>query len=162
MLANKVRLAAVVVAACGVAGGRLAAQGLRNGGFEEVSDSDTVQGWHAVGSFACDTEQVRGGARSIRCEVPQRGANGRGGVMQEIVYGRPDTTPIMFGGWSRAEDVMAAEYCIYLDKKRNPRAFRSTAASPNSWPRNPLSRSCSAAGGRRAGFIRAVASALRA
>ncbi|MFA7053643.1 MAG: glycoside hydrolase domain-containing protein [Kiritimatiellia bacterium] len=115
MLVKKVRLAAVVGVVCGVAGGRLTAQELRNGGFEEVSDRGAVQGWHAVGSFVCDTAQAHGGARSIRCEVPQGGANGRGGVMQEIVYDRPDTAPIVFGGWSRAEGVMAAEYCIYLD-----------------------------------------------
>ena len=84
------------------------AQGLRNGGFEEVSGGGAVQGWQAYGSFVCDTEQAHGGTRSIRCEVPPGGGNDRGGVMQEIVYDRPDKTPVVFGGWSRAEGVMAA------------------------------------------------------
>ena len=90
------------------------AQELRNGGFEEVSDNGTLKGWRAYGAYACDTAQVHGGTRSIRCDVPA-GSKGRGGVMQEIVYDRPDTTPIVFGGWSRAENVAASEYCIYLD-----------------------------------------------
>jgi len=90
------------------------AQELRNGGFEEVSDNGTLKGWRAYGAYVCDTAQVHGGSRSIRCDVPA-GSKGRGGVMQEIVYDRPDTTPIVFGGWSRAENVAASEYCIYLD-----------------------------------------------
>ena len=30
-------------------------------------------------------------------------------------YAKPDKTPVVFGGWSRADGVKAKEYCMYLD-----------------------------------------------
>lgn len=42
------------------------AQALVNGGFEEASDGK-VKGWHAYGSYACETGTVHSGARAIRC-----------------------------------------------------------------------------------------------
>jgi hypothetical protein len=33
----------------------------------------------------------------------------------KIEYDKPDKTPVVFGGWSRSDNVDAAEYCMYLD-----------------------------------------------
>ncbi len=90
----------------------LRAQALKNGGFEEASDGK-VLGWHAYGTYACETGTVHSGTRAIRCAS----ADGKSaaGVMQEIVYAKPDKSPVLFGGWSRAERVIASDYCIYLD-----------------------------------------------
>jgi hypothetical protein len=88
------------------------AQTLVNGGLEETADG-RVKGWHACGSYVCDTNSVKAGARAVRCESINR--TGVAGIMQEIVYAKPDKSPVLFGGWSRAEQVMAREYCIYLD-----------------------------------------------
>ena len=38
-----------------------------------------------------------------------------GEMWKEFTYDAPDTTPIVYGGESRAEDVHASDYCIYLD-----------------------------------------------
>ena len=37
------------------------------------------------------------------------------GLWKEFTYDAPDTTPIVYGGESRAEGVHANDYCIYLD-----------------------------------------------
>ena len=37
------------------------------------------------------------------------------GLWKSLTYDAPDKTPVVFGGWSRAEDVKAGDYCIYLD-----------------------------------------------
>lgn len=37
------------------------------------------------------------------------------GLWKTLTYETPDTTPIVFGGESRATDVKAREYCLYLD-----------------------------------------------
>ena len=37
------------------------------------------------------------------------------GLWKEFTYDSPDTTPIVYGGESRAEGVHANDYCIYLD-----------------------------------------------
>ena len=36
-------------------------------------------------------------------------------LWREFVYDKPDMTPIFYGGESRAQDVHASDYCIYLD-----------------------------------------------
>ncbi len=89
------------------------AQTLVNGGFEEAA-AGKVKGWRAYGSYAYETETVYSGAGAIRCEVLD-GDKGQAGVMQEIVYAKPDKSPVLFGGWSKAEKVAAADYCIFLD-----------------------------------------------
>ena len=33
----------------------------------------------------------------------------------KIKYDKPDTTPVVFGGWSRSDRANADEYCMYLD-----------------------------------------------
>ena len=38
-----------------------------------------------------------------------------GGRWKSFKYAVPDKTPVVFGGWSRADGVMAREYCFYLD-----------------------------------------------
>jgi len=91
----------------------LSAQTLVNGGFEEAADGK-VKGWRAYGTYACETGTVHSGAGSIRCEVSD-GDKGQAGVMQEIVYAKPDKSPVLFGGWSKAEKASAADYCIFLD-----------------------------------------------
>jgi len=87
---------------------------LTNGGFEEA-EGGKVKGWHACGAFVIDTAVVKSGKESIRCETMDE--SGVAGVMQEIVYEKPDRTPVLFSGWSRAETVAPAtqDYCIYLD-----------------------------------------------
>lgn len=37
------------------------------------------------------------------------------GLWKKITYDEPDTTPIVYGGESRAENVHATDYCVYLD-----------------------------------------------
>ena len=37
------------------------------------------------------------------------------GLWQTLTYDAPDKTPVVFGGWSRAEGVKAGDYCVYLD-----------------------------------------------
>ena len=37
------------------------------------------------------------------------------GLWKTLTYDSPDKTPVVFGGWSRAEDVKAGDYCVYLD-----------------------------------------------
>ena len=87
-------------------------QALVNGGFEEV-DGGSAKGWHTCGAYALDASVLKSGARAIRCETSD--AKDVSGVMQEFVYAKPDRTPVLFGGWSRAEQVAAQDCCIYLD-----------------------------------------------
>ena len=93
-------------------GTALGAQELKNGGFEETVDGK-AKGWHAYGSYVCAGDVVKSGAQALRCEP--RDAKAGSGVMQELVYEKPDKTPVLFGGWSKAEGVTASDYCIYLD-----------------------------------------------
>ena len=37
------------------------------------------------------------------------------GRWKTFTYDNPDTTPVVFGGWSCAEGVKARDYCVYLD-----------------------------------------------
>ena len=37
------------------------------------------------------------------------------GLWKTLTYDSPDKTPVVFGGWSRAENVRARDYCVYLD-----------------------------------------------
>ncbi len=39
----------------------------------------------------------------------------KAGVWKRIEYDRPDATPIVFGGESRAKGVKASDYCVWLD-----------------------------------------------
>ena len=39
----------------------------------------------------------------------------KAGRWKTFTYDRPDKTPIVFGGWSRAESVTSPDYCVYLD-----------------------------------------------
>lgn len=39
----------------------------------------------------------------------------KAGRWKNFTYDKPDKTPVVFGGWSRAEDVKARDYCVYLD-----------------------------------------------
>lgn len=94
------------------AGFALGAQELTNGGFEEAADGK-AKGWRPYGSYVCTGDVVRSGAQAVRCEP--RGAQAGSGVMQELVYEKPDRAPVLFGGWSKAEGVTASDYCIYLD-----------------------------------------------
>ena len=69
------------------------------------------------------------------------------GLWKSLTYDAPDKTPVMFGGWSRAEGVKAGDYCIYLDvdyadgshdwgvKRTSGKRF-----NPCSSPRNPSQR----------------------
>lgn len=37
------------------------------------------------------------------------------GRWKTFTYDKPDMTPVVFGGWSRAEGVHSRDYCVYLD-----------------------------------------------
>ena len=37
------------------------------------------------------------------------------GLWKAFTYDKPDRTPVVFGGWSRGENVKAGDYCVYLD-----------------------------------------------
>ena len=37
------------------------------------------------------------------------------GLWKEFVYDKPTTQPVIFSGWSRAEDADFAEYSVFLD-----------------------------------------------
>lgn len=39
----------------------------------------------------------------------------RPGLWKTFVFDKPDMVPFEYGGWSRAKDVLAEEYCVYLD-----------------------------------------------
>ena len=39
----------------------------------------------------------------------------RNGRWKTFTYDKPDTTPVVFGGWSCADGVRARDYCVYLD-----------------------------------------------
>ena len=39
----------------------------------------------------------------------------KAGRWKTFTYDKPDKTPIVFGGWSRAEGVKSRDYCVYLD-----------------------------------------------
>ena len=39
----------------------------------------------------------------------------KAGRWKTFTYDKPDRTPVVFGGWSRAEGVKARDYCVYLD-----------------------------------------------
>jgi len=90
----------------------LGAQTLVNGGFEDAADGNAT-GWYACSAYICDTEVVKSGHRAVLCETSDEKVGA--GVMQEIVYSKPDKAPVLFGGWSKADGVTAQDYCIYLD-----------------------------------------------
>ncbi|MBQ3097025.1 MAG: hypothetical protein IJC66_02615, partial [Kiritimatiellae bacterium] len=39
----------------------------------------------------------------------------KAGRWKTFTYDNPDKTPVVFGGWSRAEGVSSRDYCVYLD-----------------------------------------------
>ena len=39
----------------------------------------------------------------------------KAGLWKTFTYDQPDKTPVVFGGWSRADGVKARDYCMYLD-----------------------------------------------
>ena len=39
----------------------------------------------------------------------------KAGLWKTFTYDVPDRTPVVFGGWSRADGVKARDYCVYLD-----------------------------------------------
>lgn len=47
---------------------------------------------------------------TVLCAAPVRP-----GLWKTFTYDRPDTTPIVFGGESRARNVRAVDYCVFLD-----------------------------------------------
>ena len=84
----------------------------RNAGFEEA-DGACATGWASfLGGYDVDGAVRHSGARSLRC-VSKGGAGGAGAV-QTIVYGKPDRTPVVFGGWGRSENSVANPQ-FYLD-----------------------------------------------
>ncbi|MBQ7191230.1 MAG: DUF4091 domain-containing protein [Kiritimatiellae bacterium] len=86
---------------------------LENGSFEK-NDGKRCERWRAHGTpYALDSSVKHDGSVSIRCE--SRADKGCSGVMQELVYEKPDMRPIFFSGWSKSDSVSASEYCIYLD-----------------------------------------------
>ncbi len=86
----------------------------RDGGFEKLKGNECKIWWpYGDSAFKVDDREHEQGAWSVVTDV-KPGSNG-GGVIQDLVYPHPDRSPIYFGGWSKAEDVNATDYCIYLD-----------------------------------------------
>ena len=86
---------------------------LVNGSFEK-NDGKRCEGWHTYGTpYVLDSAVKRDGSFSIRCE--SKTDTGMSGTIQELVYDKPDTRPIVFSGWSKSDSAAASEYCIYLD-----------------------------------------------
>lgn len=66
---------------------------------------------------AADGDEKRQTGVLYAAELPPRKTVGEftGGEWKTFEYDQPTAEPILYGGWSRAEGVMAHEYCFYLD-----------------------------------------------
>lgn len=85
---------------------------LKNGGMEE-SKGNTASFWTQFRKpYVVDTKISHSGKASLRCDLLSTGTSG---FMQRLIYRKPDKRPVVFGGWSRAENANAGEYCVYLD-----------------------------------------------
>ena len=54
-------------------------------------------------------------AAGVFVALAEDGSSFKGGVWRTLEYDEPTTVPIVFGGESRCKDVVARDYCIWLD-----------------------------------------------
>jgi len=98
-------------------GSVVAAEGpnlVRNADFE-----DGAEGWAKYGKgtgFVIDTAVVHGGKASLRCQnAAEEDVSGAG---QTVTLDQATATPVVIGGWSKAEGVSGKpgyDYSIYCD-----------------------------------------------
>lgn len=82
----------------------------------EVDATGQVPGWrlHSRKAFTFDRDVKHGGESSLVAE--RKPGEEPFGVMQEIEFAKPDKSPVLFGGWSKAENVVSDyDYNVYLD-----------------------------------------------
>ena len=108
----------ILLALSGVLGFPLFAQQneLMNPGFEDYK-KETPTGWKIIypnSQYRLDKEIVHNGNTAIAVE--RKKGTPYFGLQQEIIYKKPNTLPILFGGWSKAENIIGqVDYNIYLD-----------------------------------------------
>ena len=108
----------ILLALSGVLGFPLFAQQneLMNPGFEDYK-KETPTGWKIIypnSQYRLDKEIVHSGNTAIAVE--RKKGTPYFGLQQEIIYKKPNTLPILFGGWSKAENIIGqVDYNIYLD-----------------------------------------------
>jgi hypothetical protein len=87
---------------------------LSNGGFETVNGVAGA-GWEQYGAKTAQfTSGAAGnGSKSLFCESTT--GDKALGVMQEITFDPPLQHPFRVSGWSKADNVVGGEYCLYLD-----------------------------------------------
>ena len=96
------------------AGGEISGSNELNNPDFELTEAGLVTDWEPYrGGYRIDTATARSGRASIVCEATDDCLDV--GASQIIRYEQPDDRPIVFGGWSKAENVNAPDYCIYLD-----------------------------------------------
>jgi len=86
---------------------------LANPGFEQVTEG-RAGAWSPVGKgYSLVSEGAQQGSSCIRCEsdVPDETR----GAMQEITFDPPIRHPLRVSGWSKAEDALGVDYCLYVD-----------------------------------------------
>ncbi len=91
-----------------------AAAELGNGSFDGEGGSVPADWRVYSGTPGIEPGQQHSGAGCLRlvADGSRRGA----GVVQVLEYDRPDTRPIIIGGWSRSQDVSGGgDYALYLD-----------------------------------------------
>lgn len=92
------------------------AEDLLNPNLDAAPDG-SLPGWtvyRTENPFRLDTSVLLTGKTSVAGTSVRDGEHF--GLKQEVVYEKPDKTPIIFGGWSKAQNVISGgEFCIYLD-----------------------------------------------
>ena len=89
---------------------------LINPGLETDADGN-LPGWQ---SFNADNplRVVQDTVQEGKCAVYGENTGGKRsfGIRQVVKYDKPSMDPVVFGGWSKCENVMSShDYCIYLD-----------------------------------------------
>ena len=59
--------------------------------------------------------KIEGETSSRVLEKSESSALVKAGRWKTFTYDKPDKTPVLYGGWSRAEGVKSGDYCVYLD-----------------------------------------------
>lgn len=86
---------------------------LSNPSFER-SDNGQAAHWVGVGDgYALVTGGAQDGAAAILCDATS--GPGIRGAMQEVTCDPPLKHPFRVSGWSKAENVVGDDYCLYMD-----------------------------------------------
>ena len=94
----------------------LHANELVNPGLEANTDGN-LPGWEsckADNPYRVVHDAVQEGKCAVFGETTPQ--NRTFGIKQVIQYDKPNMTPVLFGGWSKCENVTTShDYCVYLD-----------------------------------------------